>query len=202
MCSIFSKLVVVLNQVSRNNSLRIPKKIELVVKSTNSHEDEIGVKEAIATSTNQKFNRDIIEKTAKTNDTEQVIDKIPSNASELMVITVLKKLCAYVILITEKSPKKFRGVFVNRMQNHLLDALEDLLQANFIRMDSVQKKQRREQFQKDAIVKLKMVGYISMVAVNAGCILPKQYKQISIQIAEAINLVAAWKKVMIEGINN
>lgn len=39
-----------------------------------------------------------------------------------------------------------------------------------------------------------MLGYISMVAENSNCILSKQFKQISIQIGEAINLIAAWKK--------
>ena len=39
-----------------------------------------------------------------------------------------------------------------------------------------------------------MLGYISMIAENANCILSRQYKQISLQIGEAINLIAAWKK--------
>ena len=51
-----------------------------------------------------------------------------------------------------------------------------------------------EEYQKDAIIKLKMLGYISMVAENSNCILKRQFKQISLQIGEAINLVAAWKK--------
>lgn len=50
-----------------------------------------------------------------------------------MVITVVKKLGAYIIVVIEKSPVKYRGVFVNWMQ-------------------------------KDAIIKLKMLGYISMLA--------------------------------------
>ena len=33
-----------------------------------------------------------------------------------------------------------------------------------------------------------------MVAENSGCILKRQFKQISLQIGEAINLLAAWKK--------
>lgn len=41
-----------------------------------------------------------------------------------MVITVVKKLGAYIIAVTEKSPKKFRGVFVVRMQNYCLDTLK------------------------------------------------------------------------------
>lgn len=45
------------------------------------------------------------------------------NSNDLIVITVVKKLIAYVIAVTEKSPAKYRGVFVNRMQNLGLDAL-------------------------------------------------------------------------------
>lgn len=124
----------------------------------------------------------------------KIINKLPFNANDLVVITVVKKLGAYVIAITEKSPKKFRGVFVNRMQNYCLDTIEYLLEANFIRLDSASNKEKREKFQKEAIVKLKLLGYVSMVAESSGCILTKQYKQISMQIAEAINLIASWKK--------
>ncbi len=42
-----------------------------------------------------------------------------------------------------KIPKKFRGVFVNRMQNYCLDTLECLLEANFTRMDAIEKKIKR-----------------------------------------------------------
>lgn len=185
-------MVVVLDRVSRSNSLKIPKELEIVVDKLNSKEDYKAVQEAMLTYENKKFDSETI-----SHDLDKdlnIINKIPSNASELMVITVIKKLFFYIALVTEKSPKKFRVVFVNRMQNHVLDALEDLLKANFIRMNSIDKKQRRENFQQDAIVKLKMVGYISMISESVGCILPKQYKQISLQTAEAINLIAAWKK--------
>ena len=83
---------------------------------------------------------------------------------------------------------------MNRMQNYCLDTLELLLQANFVRIDSLESKQKREEYQKEAIIKLKMLGYISMVAESFNCILMRQYKQISSQIAEAINLITAWKK--------
>ena len=43
---------------------------------------------------------------------------------ELQVITKSKDLCNYIITITEKSPKKFRFVFVNRMQNLSLDIIQ------------------------------------------------------------------------------
>lgn len=37
--------------------------------------------------------------------------------SELTVITKAKDLCAYVMTVTQKSPKQFRFTFVNRLQN-------------------------------------------------------------------------------------
>ncbi len=83
---------------------------------------------------------------------------------------------------------------MNRMQNYCLDTLELLLEANFIRIDSKDNKTKREELQKEAIVKLKLLGYVAMVSLNASCILTRQYKQISMQLAKAINLIIAWKK--------
>ena len=181
-------------QVSRDSNLKIPKKVEDVSENINTVEDKVAVKQALATAENEKFNKEnATEMVLQDKELEQV-NKIPYNANDLIVITVVKKLGAYTIAVTEKSPKKFRGVFVNRMQNYCLDTLEYLLEANFIRMDSQENKTLREDFQKKAIVKLKLLGYVSMVAENSGCILKKQYKQISMQLSEAINLIVAWKK--------
>lgn len=181
-------------QVSRANNLRIPKTLENVGGELNSVEDKVAVKQAIATANDEKYNKaKITEEVERDKELEQV-SKIPYNSNDLMVVTVVKKLGAYIIAITEKSPAKFRGVFVNRMQNYCLDTLECLLEANFTRMDAIEKKIKRAELQKEAIVKLKLLGYVSMVAENSGCILKKQYKQISIQLSEAINLTVAWKK--------
>ena len=181
-------------QVSRDSNLKIPKKLEDCNGTENSIEDKVAVKQAIATAENKRFNKKEIEESVENDNELEQVNKLPFNANDLMVITVVKKLAAYIIAVTEKSPKKFRGVFVNRMQNYCLDTLECLLEANFIRMDAVEKKTKREELQKEAIVKLKLLGYVSMVAENSGCILKKQYKQISIQLSEAINLTVAWKK--------
>ena len=182
-------------QVSRVSSLKIPKQIEVYEKSSNSVDDTVAVKKAIATANDEKLNTKELKEKVELEDKElEAISKIPSNSNDLIVITVVKKLGAYVIAVTEKSPKKFRGVFINRMQNYCLDTLEFLLEANFIRMDSQTNKTKREELQKEAIVKLKLLGYVAMVAENSGCILNRQYKQISMQLAEAINLIVAWKK--------
>lgn len=178
-------------QVSRSNNLKIPKTLEDMNENLNSIDDKVVVKQVLTTANNQKFDK----KKVKDNiEKDSELEKIPFNANDLIVITVVKKLGAYMIAVTEKSPAKYRGVFVNRMQNLSLEILELLLQANFVRIDCLENKKKREEFQKDAIIKLKMLGYISMVAENSNCILSKQFKQIPIQIGEAINLIAAWKK--------
>ncbi len=120
--------------------------------------------------------------------------KIRDNSSELLVITKTKKLAAYVITITEKSPKKFRGVFVNRMQNYCLDCLENLIEANSLRMDSSKNKERRKTCQHVAFLKLKLLGYIAFLSLENNCILKKQYQQISLQTSDCINLLVAWRK--------
>lgn len=181
-------------QVSRDSNLKIPKKIENVCNNVNTIEDKVAVKQAFATAENEKFNKESITEMVEQDKELEQVNKIPYNANDLVVITAVKKLGAYTIAVTEKSPKKFRGVFVNRMQNYCLDTLECLLEANFIRMETTENKIKREELQKEAIVKLKLLGYVSMVAENSGCILKKQYKQISLQLSEAINLIVAWKK--------
>lgn len=181
-------------QVSRANNLKIPKKLEDMNENLNNIADKVAVKQALATANNQKFDKKKVKDNLEKDSELEKVEKIPFNANDLMVITVVKKLGAYIIAVTEKSPAKYRGVFVNRMQNLSLEILELLLQANFVRIDCLDNKKKREEYQKDAIVKLKMLGYISMVAENSTCILSRQFKQISIQIGESINLIAAWKK--------
>lgn len=181
-------------QVNRTNNLKVPKTLTDSGEFVVSKEDKFAIKQAILNAKNKKIDKEKELKKIEEDKELNRVNQIPFNANELMVITIVKKLGAYVITVTQKSPAKFRSVFVNRMQNLCLDVVECLLQANFIRLDSLENKKKREVFQKEAVVKLKMLGYISMMAETSGCILKKQYKQISMQIGEAINLIAAWKK--------
>lgn len=175
--------------VSRSGSLKIPKRILDNDVNVNSKLDKQNIFEAY------KMAKEKYKDVSDINDKDlEKIDKIPHNSNDLIVVTIVKKLTAYVILITEKSPKKFRGVFVNRMQNKCLDTLELLLEANYTNMNSLENKKIRESLQKKAIINLRTLGYISMLAQSSNCILPKQYKQISMQLHQAINLIMAWKK--------
>ena len=114
--------------------------------------------------------------------------------SELKVITEVKKLTSYVITITEKSPKKFRTVFVVRMQNHCVDALENLVKANSIRADNSKNKARRTGFQHEAYSLLKTLEYVAFIAFENQCILAKQFEQICKMLDSCLSLLVAWRK--------
>lgn len=157
-----------------------------------SNEDKIATAKGVAKGNKNKFSENKVfleELEAVDKDT-----KIRSNSSELFIITKTKKLSAYVLTITEKSPKKYRAVFVNRLQNYCLDCLEFLIEANSLRLDNVKNKERRKECQHQAFLKLKMLGYMAFLSLESQCILQKQYEQISLQVADCINLLVAWRK--------
>ncbi len=53
-------------------------------------------------------------------------------ANELSVISKAKNLCAYIMTVTERSPKRFRFTLVSRLQNYSLDVITALISANEI----------------------------------------------------------------------
>lgn len=114
--------------------------------------------------------------------------------SDLAVITKAKQLCLYVMQITEKSPKRFRFTFVSRMQNLALDVVENLFRANevFVSKGDDAALARRFRLQHDASTSLKMLVYVAEMAASQGCILSRQYEQISIQAFDVGNLIGGW----------
>lgn len=114
--------------------------------------------------------------------------------SELTVITKAKDLSSYVITVTQKSPKQFRFTFVSRMQNLCLDVIEGLYRANdtFVRAGDQAAWNTRLEYQRKVMTDLKLLGYVSLLAMENKCILPKQYEQISRQSTECRNLLGGW----------
>jgi hypothetical protein len=183
-----------MEQLSRKR-LKVSKTIDNAEHNRNSVQDVVAVKLAFAIGENKRFKVDKELARLEIKDAElERVTKIPEEASDLIVVTKTKKLCAYIVAITAKSPSKFRGTFVNRMQNKTMDALENLITANFIKLDSMAHINEREALQRQAVINLKICGYVALLAEEAGCIIAKQYKQISIMIGECINLAVAWMK--------
>lgn len=120
--------------------------------------------------------------------------------SELSVITKSKELCSYVLTITDKSPKKFRYTLTSRLQNYSISVVEYLLRANEVRvLDSSQRVrpdrfEKRRDLQQEAFTNIKMLSYISQIAMEQGCILPKQYEIITKHLYDCQNMLGAWVK--------
>ena len=114
--------------------------------------------------------------------------------SELAVITKAKDLCSYVMTVTQKSPKQFRFTFTSRLQNLSLDVIKALYRANdtFVTKENVSAREKRLEFQHQAMTNLKLFAYFSLLAREQNCILPKQYEQISRQSTDCQNLLGAW----------
>lgn len=114
--------------------------------------------------------------------------------SELSVITKAKDLCSYIMTVTEKSPKRFRFTLVSRLQNYALDVIENLIMANetFVSAGDTHSAAVRMSYQRAAMSRLKLLSYMSELAMKQGCILPKQYEQVTKYIYDAENMLGAW----------
>lgn len=114
--------------------------------------------------------------------------------SELTVIIKAKDLCSYIMTVTQKSPKQFRFTFTSRLQNLSLNVVENLYRANdtFVSKENAASREKRLEFQHQAMTDLKLLSYFSLLAREQNCILPKQYEQVSWQTTDCLNLLGAW----------
>ena len=112
--------------------------------------------------------------------------------SELSMITRAKDLCTYIMTVTQKSPKQFRYTFVSRLQNLSLSVIENLYRANDIYPQNARMASQRLEFQQRALTDIKILAYFSMMAMEQGCILAKQFEQISRLAADCQFMTAAW----------
>jgi len=120
--------------------------------------------------------------------------KTQKQTSELKVFTVVRKLLAYTVAATEKSPKKFRASFVDRLRNLILSANGNMIRANLCRTDDEKRRLERKNYQIKAFEDLKELESLSFLSLECKCILPKQYVQISKQLNEALALLTAWMR--------
>ncbi|GHT98418.1 hypothetical protein FACS1894154_03700 [Betaproteobacteria bacterium] len=115
--------------------------------------------------------------------------------SELHIITKAKDLCAYVLITTEKSPKRFRFTLVVRMQNLAFDLIEQSYRANEIYTLGANREAataRRLDLQHSALTSVKLLAYMALLAREQGCILPRQYEHIAQLASDCQNLLGAW----------
>jgi hypothetical protein len=115
--------------------------------------------------------------------------------SELTVIMKAKDLCAYVMDVTQKSPKQFRFSYVGRMQNLSLDIVEQIYRANEIYVggkEGMAQIGKRRSHQQGALTDVKILAFVAQLAMEQRCVLPKQYEQIAGKATDCQYLLAAW----------
>ena len=110
------------------------------------------------------------------------------NESELKVITETKRLTEYVMTITEKSPKKYRYTYVNRIHNLLFDIIELLYKANNESLGNIS----RRVYQNDAYTNFQFLDYLCDLGCKEKCILFKQYENITEMINTCMKLLNNW----------
>ena len=66
--------------------------------------------------------------------------RVPINSSDMIVVTKVKNLMKYIFQITEKSPKKFRFTFANRLQDTAMECISNLYYANSINLKNISEK--------------------------------------------------------------
>lgn len=115
--------------------------------------------------------------------------------NELSIMVKSRKLAEYIFTITEKSPKKFRFTITSRLQNLSLYAMEHLIRANEIYVKEktqTESYRKRLEYQREAIIDFKVLGYMAMIAREQECILPRQQEQIAKQVSECRKMLWAW----------
>jgi hypothetical protein len=119
---------------------------------------------------------------------------VTAKKSDLTVVTKAKELCSYIMTVTQKSPKQFRFTFVTRLQNLSLDVIEKIYFANEIYISKGDEKnaEKRLALQRHALTALKLISYISELAMTEKCILFKQYEQIAKLATDCQRLLGAW----------
>ena len=121
-------------------------------------------------------------------------EDMASYQSDLAVITKAKDLCSYLMAVTDKSPKRFRFTLVAKLQSYALNAIENLYRANevFVKKGDADRAAERLEFQRQAMTEMKLLGYMAQLAMEQGCILPKQYEQITKKLYDSQNVLGAW----------
>ena len=119
---------------------------------------------------------------------------MPSQQNELTVIVKAKDLASYVLTVTEKSPKRFRFTLVAKLQGYALNIIENLYRANevYVAKGDEDAAARRLAYQHQALIELKLLGYMAQLSMQQGCILAKQYEQITRKVYDCRNLCGAW----------
>ncbi len=111
--------------------------------------------------------------------------------NELSVITKTRLMLLHY---TVQKISKRSDLPCSKLQNYAI-SVKDLsvsCKCGFCEVGDIAKAEQRLEYQRQAMTELKLLSYISQLAMQQQCILQKQYEQITKQISDCQNLLGAW----------
>lgn len=96
---------------------------------------------------------------------QTLVEFIDRKESELLVFIKAKDLSTYILLISGKSPVKYRYSLLNPLINNSLDIIQLLYEANEL---DIRSPIRLELIRK-AKAKLKTIGFLTSISKNTSC---------------------------------
>ena len=109
----------------------------------------------------------------------------------------VRDVCMVCTDIMNKSPKKFRFTLGQQVPNLSFEVLELLLRANEIYLGksvSLEDFEKRMEYQREALISLRILAYELQLALEMDCILMKQYEYSSKLIVNCIDSLQLWRK--------
>lgn len=113
------------------------------------------------------------------------VDKGKDKQQEMAVFTGAKKLSEYIMVITQKSPKKFRWSMVTKLQNSSINVIDLLYNANY-------DKDNRGEYLKKCRVELSLLDFYTEASKRMQVITTKQMLNIGKQLLEVRKMLDGW----------
>lgn len=113
------------------------------------------------------------------------VDKGKDKQQEMAVFTGAKKLSEYIMVITQKSPKKFRWSMVTKLQNSSINVIDLLYNANY-------DKDNRSEYLKKCRVELSLLDFYTEASKRMQVITTKQMLNIGKQLLEVRKMLDGW----------
>lgn len=113
------------------------------------------------------------------------VDRGKDKQQEMAVFTGAKKLSEYIMVITQKSPKKFRWSMVTKLQNSSINVIDLLYNANY-------DKDNRGEYLKKCRVELSLLDFYTEASKRMQVITTKQMLNIGKQLLQVRKMLDGW----------
>lgn len=112
--------------------------------------------------------------------------------SKFNILNKAETVMAYVLTITNKSPKKLRCDIIPNLRNTASLVLEDIIRANIC--DIKDNHENRKSYQQEAKVMLRVLEAFSEICVKANYITKHQFEVLTKHTCELYDMIVKWEE--------